>query len=174
MYLCETDYFIAPASSGNNHGGKSGGLFEHSLMMYESLKKLNELVDNRYSDETLLVIAFCHDICKVNTYVPKEKWFKNNKGDWESYLGYEIVDKFPIGHGEKSLYITSKYLDLTDDEAMAIRWHMGSFEVGTILNSNTKYSFQQAQDLSPIVRMTHCADLMSISMSQHRSEQEKN
>ncbi|HHT9153085.1 MAG TPA: outer membrane protein assembly factor BamA [Candidatus Hypogeohydataceae bacterium YC40] len=39
-----------------------------------------------------------------------------------------IEDDFPIGHGEKSVMMVQKYIDLTPQEAMIIRWHMGSFD----------------------------------------------
>jgi len=38
---------------------------------------------------------------------------------------YKITDKLPMGHGEKSVYIIQKYMQLTDEEAIAIRWHLG-------------------------------------------------
>ena len=41
---------------------------------------------------------------------------------------YKIVDKLPMGHGEKSVYIIQKFMRLTDEEAIAIRWHLGGFD----------------------------------------------
>jgi hypothetical protein len=43
-------------------------------------------------------------------------------------LGYEIVDTFPIGHGEKSVIMLQNLgLELTVEEMLAIRYHMGMF-----------------------------------------------
>ncbi len=165
QYLCSTDYFIAPASMGKNHDCQLGGLFNHCLYMYKALVKINELIDFKYSNQTLFIVAFCHDLCKVNFYKSTQKWKKVGK-DWVSYSGYQIVDDLPLGHGEKSLYITSKYLKLTTQEELAIRWHMGAFEVGALICPTVKYSFQRAQVLSPLVRITHSADLLAVSLSQ--------
>ena len=41
---------------------------------------------------------------------------------------YKIVDKLPMGHGEKSVYLIQKFMKLTDEEAIAIRWHLGGFD----------------------------------------------
>jgi hypothetical protein len=41
---------------------------------------------------------------------------------------YKIVDKLPMGHGEKSVYIIQKFMQLTEEEAIAIRWHLGGFD----------------------------------------------
>ena len=165
QYLCGTDFFIAPASMGGNHDGVPGGLFRHCENMYKSLLHLNQLIGNIYSKETLFIIAFCHDLCKVNIYKPKEKWHKEGR-DWVSKPGYQIIDEFPLGHGEKSLYIASRYLELTKEQILAIRWHMGSFEVGCILDPILKWSFNKAQDVTPLVRLAHTADLMAVTLSQ--------
>jgi len=37
-------------------------------------------------------------------------------------------DLFPVGHGEKSVIILQKYITLTEQEIMMIRWHMGMFD----------------------------------------------
>jgi len=45
-------------------------------------------------------------------------------------VAYKFEDEFPLGHGEKSLYLISKFIKLTDEEALAIRWHMGAYDSG--------------------------------------------
>ena len=164
QYLCSTDYFIAPASMGGNHDGIPGGLFNHCLRMYEALIALNKLIDNKYTKETLFLVAFCHDLCKVNIYKPKEKWHKEGR-DWVSTPGYEIVDDFPLGHGEKSLHIAYKYIELTKDEMLAIRHHMGAFCVGNIICPTERWSFNRAQELCPLVWLANAADQTAVAMS---------
>ena len=44
----------------------------------------------------------------------------------ESVLN-DINEKFVFGHGEKSVYLITKYMELTDEEAQAIRFHMSSW-----------------------------------------------
>lgn len=42
---------------------------------------------------------------------------------------YEYDDSgLPLGHGEKSLFLLQRLgMELTDQEAAAIRWHMGAY-----------------------------------------------
>lgn len=37
-------------------------------------------------------------------------------------------DPLPLGHGEKSLYLIQRHMDLEPEEALAIRWHMGAYD----------------------------------------------
>ena len=48
---------------------------------------------------------------------------------------YTIDDKMPLGHGEKSVMIASKYIELTNDELYAIRFHMGWSEPKEVYNA---------------------------------------
>lgn len=41
---------------------------------------------------------------------------------------YVVQDDFPYGHGEKSVLLVSKHIELTNNEALLIRWHMGPFD----------------------------------------------
>ena len=50
---------------------------------------------------------------------------KDENGVWNKVPTYEIDDRLPYGHGEKSVYIVSGFMRLTREEAFAIRYHMG-------------------------------------------------
>lgn len=163
-WLVETDYFYAPATT-RFHDSHEGGLFKHSKQMYYALLKLNELVDNKYSKETLFYVGFFHDLCKVNMYVPKEVWYKDTKNNWKSKPGWEVQDELPLGHGEKSVYLLSKYIDLTVDELLAIRWHMGGFETNVAVGTWEKNIYYSARDKTGLVAMTTAADIMATGMS---------
>ena len=41
---------------------------------------------------------------------------------------YTFEDKLPLGHGEKSVIMLMKFIELNIDETMAIRWHMGGWD----------------------------------------------
>lgn len=47
------------------------------------------------------------------------------------YEGYKVSYKdFPIGHGEKFVILLfCNGIALSDDEMLAIRWHMGAWEI---------------------------------------------
>ena len=63
-YLETTDFFTAPAST-KYHGAYPGGLVEHSLNVYRRLVSKQEDMPAGTENETIIVIALLHDICKV-------------------------------------------------------------------------------------------------------------
>lgn len=128
----ESDFFISPAST-KYHLSYKGGLLEHSLNVLDQM--INQLAldlsDEQITDElrvSTVIVSLLHDICKANYYSEKEKNVKNEKGEWVKEPYFITDDMYPLGHGEKSVIIIQKYIKLTDDEIMAIRWHMGGFE----------------------------------------------
>lgn len=78
-WLDESDFFVAPAST-RFHGCHEEGLLEHSLNVYDCLKKNVERANlqDTYSPETIAVVSLLHDICKVNYY---KKGFRNGRRD---------------------------------------------------------------------------------------------
>ena len=67
---------------------------------------------------------------------------------------YITDDEFPIGHGEKSIILIQKFIELTDEEIYAIRWHMGGFEP----KENYKYLSSAFSKCELALRL-HIADL---------------
>ncbi len=125
-----SDFFSAPASS-RYHMAVEGGLVRHSLNVYSCLKEYVERdrVKNVYnlnpSEETVAIIALLHDVCKINCYKPGFRNVKDDEGRWMRVPSYTYEDLLPYGHGEKSVYIISGFMDLSREEAFAIRYHMG-------------------------------------------------
>lgn len=162
-YLQTTDFFDAPAST-RFHLSRHGGLVEHSIHVYQRLKKLymDNPIDEQFpwmtavEDESIAICALLHDVCKANFYTVEMRNRKNETtGAWEKYPFYVVDDKLPYGHGEKSVYIVSAFIRLTRDEAMAIRWHMGAWDVSdnrTVGNAFEKY---------PLAVLTHMADMQA-------------
>ncbi|MGI6664461.1 MAG: HD domain-containing protein [Christensenellaceae bacterium] len=123
----ETDFFTAPAST-KTHGAYEGGLLIHSLSVYRVLSNFAKNLDG-VKRETIIIAALLHDLCKVNFYIKTVRNVKiPGERRWEEVEVYAIEDDLPLGHGEKSVYMAMKYIDLTDEEAMAIRWHMGGYD----------------------------------------------
>ena len=125
-----SDFFTAPAST-RYHGAYEGGLVEHSLNVYECLcdylarERVQELYGIEASEETVAIVSLLHDICKMNFYKKSFRNVKDEIGVWNKVPTYEIDDRLPYGHGEKSVYIVSGFMRLTREEAFAIRYHMG-------------------------------------------------
>ncbi|MBR4237142.1 HD domain-containing protein [bacterium] len=168
-YLKSTDFFTAPASS-RYHNSFEGGLCDHSINVYYRLKKLidnEDLLYNKYSDETIAIIGLLHDLCKINFYV-KDYRKVNEGGVWITKPYYKIDEVYPYGHGEKSVYIINKYMKLTDTEALAINWHMGPYDQR--VKGQSPQTLEAALQSDDIVFLTYIAD----SMATYLDEKEGN
>lgn len=149
-----TDFFTAPASTRYHYSCESG-LVMHSVSVYNTMieKHFDEENDN---PESFAICALLHDLCKAQFYKVSTRNVKNEEtGRWEKVPYYAIEDRFPFGHGEKSVFLIERFMRLKLDEAMAIRWHMGEFGDK---NSNT---ISQAYNLYPLAVKLHLADLES-------------
>ena len=155
-WLNGTDFFTAPAST-RFHGACECGLIMHSLNVYKLLKQKCEEGGYDYSDETIALVALCHDFCKINLYHEGSRNVKNDvTGQWEKVKIYTSEDPFPYGHGEKSVFLVERFVRLTTEEAMAIRWHMGGFDDSARAGN---YSIGEAFKRYPLAVMAHLADL---------------
>lgn len=154
-FIEKTDFFKAPAST-RYHGAYEGGLLEHSLKVYELLvhKVKNAPIEIEVSEETLIIIALLHDICKVNFYKVDYRNAKNAFGEWEKVPYYTVEDTIPYGHGEKSVMMITEYIKLTVEEKYCIRWHMGFTEPKEVYNT-----LGQAFKKFPLALLMHEADL---------------
>lgn len=154
-FLEKSDFYKAPAST-RFHGDFEGGLLEHSLKVYELLqeKVKNSAVPIEVSEDSLIIIALLHDICKANYYKVDYRNAKNEFGEWEKVPYYTVDDTIPYGHGEKSVMMITEYIKLTVEEKYCIRWHMGFTEpkelYTTISSAYKKY---------PLALLVHEADL---------------
>ena len=156
-FIKKSDFFTAPAST-RFHGSYEKGLLEHSMKVYEILKHKVEtsVVPINVPDESLIIIALLHDICKVNYYKVDYRNAKNALGVWEKVPYYAVEDTIPYGHGEKSVMMITEYIKLTSEEKYAIRWHMGFTEP----KENYQY-LGIAYKKYPIALLLHEADLES-------------
>lgn len=167
----KTDFFTAPSST-KFHLNTPGGLCQHSLNVFEAAMNINQnlllpkqqagesVFAEPLSEESIAIAALFHDLCKCGLYHQTEKWKKDENNRWVSYIGYEVKDDFPFGHGEKSCYIINFYLKLHKDELLAIRWHMGMYDVSEN-GSSGRYAFYNACDATPLVLLMQMADMAS-------------
>ena len=175
-WLESSDFFEAPAST-RFHLSRPGGLVEHSVHVYERLLKLYkvEKANPAYPGtpyiptvEEMEFIAICgllHDICKANFYAVEMRNRKNEKGQWEKYPFYVVNDQLPYGHGEKSVYIISGFMRLSREEAMAIRWHMGSWREGEARDAGNAF------EKFTLAVLTHIADLQATYLDEVDDEE---
>lgn len=166
-YLEKSGFFVAPASV-NRHLSHDGGLLEHSFNVYRAAmalrKQMIELkpeLESRLPEESIAIATLLHDVCKSNIYRKITKYRKNEEGRWETYDGYDAdYTRFPFGHGEKSVVMLLRLgLELTNDELLAIRWHMGAWDL-SFQSYESKSNISVASDV-PLVAIVQAADSLS-------------
>lgn len=86
---------------------------------------------------------------------------KDENGNWVVKEIYEVDERVPLGHGEKSCIILQWYIKLSLEELLAIRWHMGGFDSAT---KGGDYSLSKAQDSSKLVTLISVADLIASNL----------
>ena len=155
-WLETTDFYTCPAST-KYHLSEEGGLCQHSLNVYERLEKLmiTEYGEDGYNKESVALCGLLHDICKNNYYKVEMRNVKED-GVWVQKPYYTVDDQLPYGHGEKSVYIINGFVRLTREEAVAINWHMGGFDV-RVQGGSLDYS--RAYNKYPLAILLHIADL---------------
>jgi len=175
----ETDFFTAPASS-KHHLAQPGGLVTHSLNVWRRLREITVRdLTGRYApgvchiseaeEETVAILGLLHDVCKAGVYHQETKRRKNQEtGKWEDYLGYTFRDPFPLGHGEKSLFLITRHMALTEEEALAIRWHMGAYDDAVKGGSR---SMTEAMNMTPWVWRLQEADMCAAWIDERSAEE---
>lgn len=73
-------------------------------------------------------------------------------------VSYSVDDPFPMGHGEKSVSILQDFIQLTDEEKLAIRWHMTAFDASIHFDYPNGFAFRKAAEISPLVTLLFTAD----------------
>jgi len=198
-WLETSDFYSAPCST-KYHLAEVGGLAKHTWNVMQCAVGLNkkyasEGTDGLFPQESVVLAAFAHDLCKVNFYsvdeeaptdaqvqylrslclktrVPvPEKVNKSYASICIDHLksmkplplpsftpGFTVKDQLPLGHGEKSLYVVSQFVTLTLDEALAIRWHMGGYDV-SVQTYIGRLPYDEAVKQSKLVTILNLADI---------------
>lgn len=158
-------FFAAPASS-RFHLNCEGGLVEHSMNVCNVALDIREVMIARDPSlagklpiDSIIIAALLHDTCKADIYKPAIKKQKNKLGIWEPVQGYDVeYSNFPLGHGEKSVIVLLRAgLKLTDDEIMAIRWHMHAWDL-PFQSPDIKGNLQKAREICPLAVVIQTAD----------------
>lgn len=168
-------FFDAPAST-RFHGAEKGGLLAHSLNVYDQAMALRGMeiglspsLAEELPEASVAIAALLHDVCKAEVYKAVEKFRKDKDGKWEKYTTYGVdYSDFPMGHGEKSVIRLLRLgLEMTDEEMLAIRWHMSAFDMSDSPEARGNYA--AAGDKSPLVTLISCADTLASHLVETRS-----
>ena len=182
-YLVDTSFYEMPASA-RFHGNYTGGLHEHCLAMLQSLMEMTKSMNLKWErPESPYIIAFGHDVCKIDAYVMKDPGWKilsnDSYGNIETecrYCGYKHFAQSeycpycdahmgiwvnnpaqPIGHASLSLErLRNAGIELTPEEEACIRWHMGAFD-----DAQNWSNYTNAIRQFPNVLWTHTADMVA-------------
>jgi len=125
-----TDWLNAPASSREDfHLAYPGGLVKHSVGVTDTLLKLRETIAPELSVESCVLVGLYHDLGKAGLpgdpyYLPNpNQWMAKNRG--VNYLINKELVHMDIA--SRSLFLVSRHIDLTPEEAQAIRYHDGQY-----------------------------------------------
>ncbi|WP_302526694.1 HD domain-containing protein [Phocaeicola barnesiae] len=177
--LEELGFFQAPASS-KFHLNHEGGLLEHSLnvckvglMLRKQMLALKPDLEESLNKESVIIAALLHDICKADIYQKCIRKRKDRLGQWVDYETYELdYSDFPLGHGEKSVIVLLRMgLDLSDDEIMAIRWHMSAWDL-PFQSPDLKANFDTAKRLCPLCSLIQAADGLASNLLESKDPEE--
>jgi HD superfamily phosphohydrolase YqeK len=164
--------FFKMPSSCRKHGSYEGGLVKHSINVCRVAQILREqMISERPDLETMLpmdsviVASLLHDVCKSDIYQKVSKKQKNEIGIWETSTYYSVdYSNLPVGHGEKSVIMLLRTgLDLTDEEILAIRWHMGCWDI-PYHSQEMISSHNKAREITPLVTLIHAADSLAADL----------
>lgn len=173
--LEELGFFKAPAST-KFHLNYEGGLVEHSLNVCKAAlnirKALVEMDDSLLEllpKDSVIIAALLHDTCKADVYRPTMKREKNQYGSWSDVPGFDVdYSNFPLGHGEKSVIVLLRCgLDLTDDEIMAIRWHMNAWDL-PFQSADIKNNYNKAKEICPLLSLIQSADCLASNLIERK------
>ena len=140
IWLLNDGFLTAPAST-KYHGNYPGGLFDHSYAVMNTLVDLAEKNDLKWQrKESPIIIGLFHDVCKADQYkmvkgtsrVPVSDSVSDNGVHCVTFgpdYHYEYNDNLLLkGHGDKSVMILSRFMRLTEEEVLCIRYHMGAYQ----------------------------------------------
>jgi 23S rRNA maturation-related 3'-5' exoribonuclease YhaM len=143
-YLREIGFFTAPASGGN-HSNEEGGLARHSVNVMWTIERLGVslLGDENYNivQDSAVIVALLHDLGKCGDFgkqmyvpnmikdgrptkaAPEQKYKQSEAKPWK-----RNPDLLPLDHATRSIKLATLFIDLTEEEEFAIRYHDGLYE----------------------------------------------
>ena len=125
-----TAWLESPASTRTDfHLAEPGGLIKHSINVTETLLKLRGLLAPDLSAESCVITGLYHDLGKAG--MPGKPYYLPNPNDWMvKNRGMVYVINKELVHMDiatRSLFLISRHIDLTSEEAQAIRYHDGQY-----------------------------------------------
>lgn len=159
-YMSEMGFFTAPASGGN-HLCEPGGLAQHSWNVYTTAMSIAGILKfDTDMVNSVTIAALLHDLGKCGDY-DKQMYIPNmlKSGKLSTAKPYKRnPDLLPIDHATRSIKLASLFIDLTEEEEFAIRYHDGLYETAN-------YGVKGHE--TPLYMILHFADLWSSRAIEH-------
>lgn len=159
-YMDEIGFFTAPASGGN-HMAQPGGLAEHSLNVYTTAMSIAGILKfDTDMVNSVIIASLLHDLGKCGDY-GKQMYVPNvlKSGKLSAAKPYKRnPDLLPIDHATRSIKLAALFIDLTEDEEFAIRYHDGLYETA---------NYGVKGNETPLYMILHFADLWSSRVIEH-------
>lgn len=131
-----------------------------------------ERIPDNVAGATEAQINFLKNLCKQQGVQLEPLWIKTGKNCSKMLdyflgnisekpvlqeVGYKIKKiTDTLEHGTRSLFLLSKYIDLTDEEAVSIRWHMGETDLADSPYSG--HAFKDSMAMYPLLGFLMTAD----------------
>lgn len=166
-YMEEIGFFSAPCSGGN-HLSCEFGLVHHTRNVMMAAESIGYalLGKTKYMEirDSVMIAAALHDLGKCGDYgkqmyVPNI--LKSGKAS-EAKPFKRNPDLLPLDHATRSIKLATLFIDLTEDEEFAIRYHDGLYETAN-------YGVKGHE--TALYLILHYADLWSAKITEGGSEE---
>jgi hypothetical protein len=132
----QTCWLTSPAST-KFHLNIEHGLLVHSVSTTYNALKIRDSMAPDLKNESVVISALFHDLGKIG--LPGKPYYLPNDNKWEVEkrgITYRInPDLVTMNIAVRSLYLISKFVPLTEEEAQAIVAHDGIYPVnGGVIN----------------------------------------
>ena len=155
-WLDKEPSFYEASGARIHHDNVKGGLAYHTLKVYHLAKadwdSRDAAFKAKYPLESVIISALLHDVCKKDVYYIDA----DGNPTWNE-------ENHRKGHGLRSVHLLEEHgLELTQDERMAIWWHMGAGNEMSQPDYPEEYAIAM-QD--PFCQLIHNADYMAAKES---------
>lgn len=182
-WMEENGFFTSPCSGGN-HLAKEGGLLEHSLNVLGVMQDMSFLLSkgpeilSKEQQDSIIICSLLHDLGKCGDYgklgyvpnmikdgrptkaEPEQKYKQSENKPFEVNK-----DLIPVDHEIRSIKIASKFIELTEEEELAILWHNGLY--GT-------FKYQISGKETPLYLLLNFADMWASRVVEKDGAHEQN
>ena len=125
--VSNTGFINAPAST-RYHLSIPHGLLIHSNSVTKTMMKLNNALNCEIPLYKIITAGLFHDLGKHDDYIENQPTEKQKAAGYKANPPYLFSEQEINPHESESLYILQKYLDMDEDEWLAILYHNSPYD----------------------------------------------